>query len=180
MEIGERVVYPMHGAGEVTGIEEQEVGGLAQSYYVLRLPMGSLKLMLPVDKVDEIGLRDVIDKSKIDELTEILSGKSETSQGSWNKRFHATLDRLKSGDIMEVAAVARNLTRQHWRKKISSGERRLMELARQILISELVYVLEKNAEEVTDWVDKIILSDENNNETDEDISENDIDDEETE
>ena len=173
MKIGERVVYPMHGAGEVTGIEEQEVGGVTQSYYVLRLPMGSLKLMLPVDKVDEIGLRDVIDKSKIDEVTEILSGKSETSQGSWNKRFHATLDRLKSGDILEVAAVARNLTRQHWLKKISSGERRLMELARQILISELVYVLEKNAEEVADWVDKIILSDEN-------ISESDIEDEDIE
>ena len=173
MKIGDRVVYPMHGAGEVTGIEEQEVGGVMQSYYVLRLPMGSLKLMLPVDKVDEIGLRDVIDKSKIDEVTEILSGKSETSQGSWNKRFHATLDRLKSGDILEVAAVARNLTRQHWLKKISSGERRLMELARQILISELVYVLEKNAEEVADWVDKIILSDEN-------ISESDIEDEDIE
>lgn len=161
MKIGDRIVYPMHGAGEVTGVEEQEVGGVTQSYYVLRLPMGSLKLMLPIDKVDEIGLRDVIDKSKLDEVKATLSDKSENSQGSWNKRFHATLERLKSGDIIEVAAVARNLTRQHWRRKIASGERRLMELARQILISELVYVLDKNAEEVTDWVDKIILANEN-------------------
>ena len=171
MKIGDRVVYPMHGAGEITDIEEQEVGGVTQSYYVLRLPMGSLKLMLPVDKVDEIGLRDVIDKSKLEELTEILSGKSETSQGSWNKRFHATLDRLKSGDILEVAAVARNLTRQHWKKKIASGERRLMELSRQILISELVYVLDKNADEVTEWVDKIIATGENISETSNEISE---------
>lgn len=170
MKIGDRVVYPMHGAGEVTGIEEQEVGGVTQSYYVLRLPMGSLKLMLPVDKVDEIGLRDVVDKSKLDEVTAILSGKSEKSQGSWNKRFHATLERLKSGDIIEVAAVARNLTRQHWKHKIASGERRLMELSRQILISELVYILEKNADEVTEWVDKIILEDENNSDEDENIS----------
>lgn len=161
MKIGDKVVYPMHGAGEVTGIEEQEVGGVTQSYYVLRLPMGSLKLMLPVDKVDEIGLRDIIDESKVQAVTEILSGESESAQGSWNKRFHATLERLKSCDIFEVAAVARNLTRQNWKKKISSGERRLMELSRQILISELVYVLDKDADEVTTWVDKLISTDEN-------------------
>jgi len=71
------------------------------------------------------------------------------------------LDRLKSGDILEVAAVARNLTRQQLQKKISSGERRLMDLSRQILISELVYVLNKNSDEVTDWVDKIISEGEN-------------------
>ena len=161
MKIGEKVVYPMHGAGEVTGIEEKEVGGVTQSYYVLRLPLGSLKLMLPVDNVEGIGLRDVIDKSELSRLTEILSGNSEPSQGSWNKRFHATLDRLKSGDIFEVAAVASNLTRQNLKKKISSGERRLMDLSRQILISELVYVLDKNSDEVTEWVDKIITNGEN-------------------
>ena len=161
MKIGEKVVYPMHGAGEVTGIEEKEVGGITQSYYVLRLPLGSLKLMLPVDKIEEIGLRDIIDVSKLERLTEILSDNSEPSQGSWNKRFHATLERLKTGDIFEVAAVARNLTRQNLKKKISSGERRLMDLSRQILISELVYVLDKNADEVTEWVDKIIFTGEN-------------------
>lgn len=171
MKIGDRIVYPMHGAGEITDIEEKEVGGVTQSYYVLRLPMGSLKLMLPVDKIDEIGLRDVIDNSKLEELTEILGDKSEPSQGSWNKRFNATLERLKSGDILEVAAVARNLTRQHWKKKIASGERRLMDLSRQILISELVYVLDKNADEVTDWVDKIIAKGENISETSNEISE---------
>lgn len=161
MKIGDKVVYPMHGAGEVTGVEEKEVGGVTQSYYVLELPMGNLKLMLPVDNVDEIGLRDIINKSQLNEVKEVLGGKAEILQGSWNKRFHATLDRLKSGDILEVAAVARNLTRQQLQKKISSGERRLMDLSRQILISELVYVLDKNSDEVTDWVDKIISEGEN-------------------
>ena len=165
MNIGDKVVYPMHGAGEITGIEEQEVGGVTQSYYILRLPMGSMKLMLPVDKIEEIGLRDIIDKSKLEELKEVLSGESDMAQGSWNKRFHLTLDRLRTGDIMEVAAVVRNLTRQNLKKKIPSGERRLMDLSRQILISELVYVLDKNPDEVTDWVDKIIGTDENISET---------------
>ena len=165
MNIGDKVVYPMHGAGEITGIEEQEVGGVTQSYYILRLPMGSMKLMLPVDKIEEIGLRDIIDKSRLEELKEVLSGESDMAQGSWNKRFHLTLDRLKTGDVLEVAAVVRNLTRQNLKKKIPSGERRLMDLSRQILISELVYVLNKNPDEVTDWVDKIIGTDENISET---------------
>lgn len=170
MKIGDKVVYPMHGAGEVTGVEEQEVGGEKKSYYVLKLPMGNLKLMIPVDKVEEIGLREIIGESKLEEVQQVLGGQSELSQGSWNKRFHTTLERLKSGDILEVAAVARNLTRQHVRKKISSGERRLMDLSRQILISELTYVMNKNSNEVTELVDKIILKDENISEQTDDSS----------
>ena len=157
MKIGDKIVYPMHGAGEIVGIEDQEVDGVKQSYYVLRLPMGSLKLMLPVDKVEEIGLRDIIDKSKISELVEVLQGKAEKIQGSWNKRFHANLDRMRSGDILDVAAVVRNLERQNLKKKLSSGERRILDLARQILISELVFVFDKEFDEVSVWVDEQIL-----------------------
>lgn len=156
MEIGNKIIYPMHGAGEVVGIEENEVGGVKQSYYVLQLLMGNLKLMLPVDKVEEIGIREIIDKTKIPEVAEVLAGRSERSFGSWNRRYHATLDRLKTGDILEVAAVARNISRQSLKRKISGGERRLMELSRQILISELIYVMEKPADEVTKWVDEHI------------------------
>jgi len=158
MKIGEKIVYPMHGAGEITGIEEQEVGGEKKSYYVLRLPMGNLKLMLPVDKVEEIGLRDIIGEEKISEVAEVLSGKAEKNVGSWNKRFHANLDRMKSGDILDVAAVARNLEKQNLKKKLSAGERRILDLARQILISELVFVLNKTDAEVADWVDEKIFN----------------------
>ena len=157
MNIGDKIVYPMHGAGEIVGVEEQEFDGEKKSYYVLKLPMGDLKLMLPVDKVEEIGLRTVIDKSKIPEVTEVLSGKAEKNVGSWNKRFHASLDRMKSGDILDVAAVTRNLERQNLKKKLSSGERRILDLARQILISELVFVLEKDSKEISDWIDEQIF-----------------------
>ena len=167
MEIGDRIVYPMHGAGEVVGIEENEVGGVKQSYYVMNIPTGNLKLMLPVDKIEEIGIREIIDKSKVPEVAEVLSGRTERSFGSWNKRYHATLDRLKSGDILEVAAVARNITRQSRKRKISGGEKRLMDLARQILISELVYVLEKNADEITAWVEEHIARKVDDDEDDE-------------
>ena len=77
-------------------------------------------------------------------------------QGSWNKRFHMNLERLKSGDILEAAAVARNLTRQNSKKKVSSGEKKLLDLSRQLLITELVYVCNKSPEEITTWIDGLI------------------------
>lgn len=156
MNIGDKVVYPMHGAGEIMGIEENEVGGVINSYYVFRLPMGNMKLMLPVDKVEEAGLRELITPEQVDDVVAILTAETEQVPGSWNKRFHTNLERLKTGNIFDAAAVARNLSRQNNKKKISSGERRLLDLSRQILISELVYVCNKTPEEITEWVDKLI------------------------
>ena len=156
MKIGDIVFYPMHGAGVIDGVENTEVAGVEKSYYILKLPMGNLKLMLPTDRIEELGLRDVVDKSKVDEVERVLRSRAEHTQGSWNKRFQAILDRMKSGNILDVAAVARNLSMQYRNRKISSGERRLMDLSRQILISELVYACEKSPEEVTSWVDDII------------------------
>lgn len=156
MKIGDKVVYPMHGAGEIMSIEENEVGGVKSSYYILRLPVGDMKLMLPVDKVEEVGLRELIAPEQVKEVVEVLQAESEQLQGSWNKRFHMNLERLKSGDIFEAAAVARNLTRQNHKKKVSSGEKKLLDLSRQILITELVYVCDKSPEEITSWVDELI------------------------
>ena len=156
MKIGDIVVYPMHGAGVIDGIESTEVAGVEKSYYIFKLPMGNLKLMLPIDRIDQLGLRDVIDKSKVEAVEKVLRSRPEYTQGSWNKRFQAILDRLKSGDILDAAAVARNLSMQYRSRKISSGEKRLMDLSRQILISELVYACEKSPEEVTVWIDNIM------------------------
>ena len=164
MEIGERVVYPMHGAGIIAGVETNEIGGVTKSYYVLRLPMGNLKLMLPVDKINEIGLRGIIDSSKVPEVKAVLEDEPEIATGSWNKRYHATLERLKSGDILDAAAVARNLSAQNLRKKLSSGERRLLDLSRQIIISELVFACEKEPEEIEQWLDDILGSPDESNE----------------
>lgn len=160
MNIGDRAVYPMHGAGEIVGVEENEVGGVVSSYYVFRLPVGSLKLMLPVDKVEEVGLRDLITPAQVEEVIKILQAESEQFQGSWNKRFHMNLERLKTGDILDAAAVARNLTRQNNKRKVSSGEKRLLDLSRQLLISELIYVCDKTPEEITAWVDELIMTNE--------------------
>ena len=115
-----------------------------------------MKLMLPVDKVAEAGLRELISPAQVEQVVDILKAETDQIQGSWNKRFHTNLERLKTGDIFDAAAIARNLSRQNSKKKISSGERRLLDLSRQILITELVYVCNKSPEEITAWVDELI------------------------
>jgi len=117
------------------------------------MPLGNMKVMIPTDNVDNIGLRDVISMDGVEEVKEVLHDVPEKVMGSWNKRFHANLDRLKSGDICDVAAVTRNLILQDRLRKISSGERRLLDLAKQILISELVYACDKTPETVEKWMD---------------------------
>ena len=156
MHVGDKVVYPMHGAGVIAGIENCEVLGEGKSYYVLQMPLGNMKVMIPTDNVDNIGLRDIISEDKVGEVKDVLEDKPEKASGSWNKRFHANLDRMKTGNICDVAAVARNLILQDRQRKVSSGERRLMDLARQILISELVFACDKTPDEVEGWVDGIL------------------------
>ena len=156
MHVGDKVVYPMHGAGVIAGIEKCEVLGEGKSYYVLQMPLGNMKVMIPTDNVDNIGLRDIISEEKVGEVKDVLEDKPEKASGSWNRRFHANLDRMKTGNICDVAAVARNLILQDRQRKVSSGERRLMDLARQILISELVYACDKTPDEVEGWVDGIL------------------------
>ncbi|MBR6267651.1 MAG: CarD family transcriptional regulator [Selenomonadaceae bacterium] len=156
LNIGDVVVYPMHGAGVIAAVEENEVNGELKSYYVLEMPMSSLKVMLPIDHLDKIGLRDVIDRAKVEDVRKVLASKPDRMQGSWNKRFQANLARMKSGDIMDVAAVARNLSLQDKKRRISSGERRLMDLSRQILVSELTFACESTPEKMMEWVDSVL------------------------
>ena len=156
LHIGDKVVYPMHGAGIIAGIEQCEVMGEGKSYYVLRMPLGNMKVMIPTDNADNIGLRDVISDEGVNKVISVLQAPPEQVAGSWNKRFNANLMRMKSGDICDVAAVARNLILQDRVRKISSGERRLLDLAKQILVSELVYACDKTPDEVDEWLNGLL------------------------
>jgi CarD family transcriptional regulator len=139
----------MHGAGIIEAIEEREVMGATQSYYVMKLPFGGMKVMVPLGNVQNIGLRQVVGMADMDRVFAILKNRQKSPATSWNRRVKANMDKIKSGDIYEVAEVVRSLALQDKEKKLSTGERRLLENARQILISELVLVqdiAEKNAE----------------------------------
>lgn len=152
LQVGDQVVYPMHGAGEIAGVEECEIMGQMRKYFILQLPVGGIKIMIPTDNAEDIGLRDVSSQETIEQAAAVLQETPERPLGSWNKRFHNDLNRLKTGDILEVAAVIRNLILQDRRKKISGGERRLLDLAKQIFISELAYALHDTTDNAEAWM----------------------------
>ncbi|MCL0032265.1 CarD family transcriptional regulator [Peptococcaceae bacterium] len=141
-KVGDKVAYPMHGAGIIEAIEEREILGEKREYYVLRLPISDMKVMIPVNKTNNIGLREVIDEDGIKRVIGILSGDTTNMSANWNRRYRANMEKIKSGDIFEVAEVVRNLIKREMERGLSSGERKMLENARQILISELVLAAE--------------------------------------
>lgn len=154
--IGDKVVYPMHGAGVIEAIERHEVLGHVQEYYVMRMPVGDLKVMIPVDSAVMIGLRGVIEESEVDDVFEVLRAQRSGMSANWNKRYRANLEKMKTGDIYEVAGVVQGLATRDREKGLSAGERKMLESARQILVSELVLAKGVNEETVNQLVDNVL------------------------
>lgn len=136
--IGDRVVYPMHGAGIIEAIEEREILGQRKQYYIMKLPIGDMKVMIPVDGVDGVGLRQVIGQEDLSRVLDVLAGERTKMSTNWNRRYRANAEKLKSGNIFEVAEVVRNLTLREKEKGLSTGERKMLDSAKQILVSEVV------------------------------------------
>lgn len=150
--VGDKIVYPMHGAGVIEKIEVKEILGEQRQYYIINTPHGGMKVMIPVDKSDEIGVREIIDESEVEELLKVLSAESTPMPTNWNRRYRANMDKMKTGDILQVAEVARNLYRIEQAKSLSNGEKKMLSNAMQIMESELVLV--KNI--TTDEAEKMI------------------------
>ncbi|MBU5425622.1 CarD family transcriptional regulator [Tissierella pigra] len=150
--IGDKVVYPMHGAGIIEGIEEREILGEKRKYFIMRMPIGDMKVMVPVDNVEEVGVREVITKVDLERVISILKGNKTSMPQNWNRRYRINMDRIKSGDIFEIAAVVRNLLMMDMEKGLSTGERKMLISAKQMLLSEMVLVSEYDVEQVEEVV----------------------------
>ncbi|PAB57543.1 CarD family transcriptional regulator [Anaeromicrobium sediminis] len=151
--IGDKVVYPMHGAGIIEAVEEKEILGKKRKYYIMRMPIGNMKVMIPLKNVEEAGLREVISLDEVDQVLAVLSDDISRMPKNWNRRYRANMDKIRSGDIYEVAMVVRNLMLRDREKGLSTGERKMLANAKQILISEIVLAKdleEKTAEELID------------------------------
>ncbi|HSW35120.1 MAG TPA: CarD family transcriptional regulator [Candidatus Limnocylindrales bacterium] len=138
--VGDRVVYPMHGAGVIESIEEKEILGARKSYYVMKLPMGEMNVLIPIDSTSQVGLRSVIAKELIEQVFLVLQGDQTAMSVNWNRRYRDHLDKIKSGDILAVAEVVCNLMSRDREKGLSTGESKMLETARQIMVSELILV----------------------------------------
>lgn len=156
LTVGDKVVYPMHGAGVIEAIEEHEVLGQRQQYYILSIPYGGMKVMIPLHNVDNVGLREVIGNNEIEKVADILKSEPAQVNANWNRRFNMNLAKIKSGSIYEVAEVVRNLMQQDHAKKLSTGERRLLDTAKHIMVSELVLACGKDVGRVEDWVNGLL------------------------
>ena len=137
-KIGDSVVYPMHGAGVIEDIEQKEILGKQQSYYVIRMPIGDMKVMVPMNNAAGVGMRDVIDKAEAENVLEAFRTVETDVIQNWNKRFRENMVKIKSGDIFEVSAVVKSLMLRDRQKGLSTGERKMLSNAKQILISEIV------------------------------------------
>ena len=145
--IGDKVVYPVHGAGWVEAIENREIAGRSRNYYVLNLPFNSLRIMVPQEEAEKVGLRDLMPPEATDRVLRILEGKQAESEMSqtvrelnlekWNNRFRLQMSRIKNGDVYELAEIVHGLTVRDRLKRPSTGERKIFEQAREILFSEL-------------------------------------------
>lgn len=151
-KVGDKVVYPMHGAGVIESIEEREVLGEKHQYYVMNLPVGNMKLFIPLHNVENLGLRQVISPAKVNDVLEVLRTKDTSTALAWNRRYRANLEKIKSGNIFEVANVVRSLAQRDNEKGLSTGEKKMYENACQILISELVLTGGNEEATVRQWL----------------------------
>ena len=155
--IGERVVHPMHGAGVIDDIIVERIAGTRQEYYVFKMPVGGLLLKIPTANSSVIGLRTIITAQEAETLLVTIPTLETENNANWNKRYQENMQRLKSGDLYEVARVIKTLVHRDRQRGLSTGERKMLHSARQILISELVLSTEREKEEVESRLDAAML-----------------------
>ena len=146
--VGEKVVYPVHGAGVIEGIEQREVLGQHRSYYVLRLCVGEMRVLVPLDGVERVGMRRVCTADKLAEVRLILNDAPSPWEDNWNRRYRLNMDKIKSGDICQLAEVVRNLMRRDLLKGLSTGEKKMLDNARKILMSEVALAAGKEQDSI--------------------------------
>ena len=154
--IGDKIVYPMHGAGIVEAIEEQEIMGTKQTYYIMRIPIGDMKVMIPTCNAEEVGLRDVIDEEEADKVLASFKACPTEMDSNWNKRYRENAERIKSGNIYEVVRVVKNLMYRDKSRGLSTGERKMLNGAKQILVSELVVAKNTKQSDIENIMNEIV------------------------
>jgi CarD family transcriptional regulator len=146
----------MHGAGIIENIEEKEILGEMRRYFIMRMPIGDMKVMVPVDNVEEVGVREIIAREEMEEVVDVLKGNKTDMPQNWNRRYRLNMDKIKSGDIFEIAAVVRNLMILDLEKGLSTGERKMLNDAKQMLVSEMVLVCDLDLEEVENLIEEAV------------------------
>ena len=152
-QIGDKVVHPMHGAGIVDSIVQKKVNGVMREYYVLKLPVRAMVVMVPTENCEEIGVRPIVDREQADRVLAAIPDIQVEMTQNWNRRYRENMERIKSGDLFEVARVVKRLMLRDVQKGLSTGERKMLHSAKQILISEIVMCQSSSYEDVEACID---------------------------
>ena len=155
-QIGDKVVHPMHGAGVIDSIVQRKVAGKLEDYYLLKLSVGSMTVMIPTGNTQEIGVRPILSGEEAKSLIQALENIEVDMTQNWNRRYRENMERLKSGNLLEVARVVKGLLIRENQRGLSNGERKMLRTAKQILISELVLAQSLPYETVEDNIDTVL------------------------
>ena len=155
-EVGEKVVYPHHGAGTVVLREARTVLGVEREYLTIRILHNDMTVNVPVDSAEKVGLRGVIDEETVLLVVKALTGGGTVMPKNWNRRFKHNRDKMKTGDIFELAEVVRNLALRDHEKGLSTGEKQMFVKAKKILVSELMYAKGMEEDETAIWLDDVL------------------------
>ena len=156
--IGDKVVYPMHGAGTIEGIEKKEVLGQEQDYYIIKMPIDDVKVMVPTSRAQTVGVREIANKEEADKVYYILEQPMEelTCDSNWNKRYNSNIEKIKSGSLEEVTEVFKDLSHRHFEKGLSLGEKKMLNTSKNILLSELSLVQEESKEIIDERIESMV------------------------
>jgi len=155
-DVGDKVVYPHHGAGTVIKKEKREVLGQTREYLTIQILHNDMTVNVPVENAEKVGLRTVIDEDLVNQVVKALTGGSTEMPKNWNRRFKHNRDKMKTGDIFELAEVVKNLSLRDHEKGLSTGEKQMFVKAKKILASELMYAKGLDEEGAAEWLDGVL------------------------
>jgi CarD family transcriptional regulator len=155
-KVGDKVVYPHHGAGTVVKKEKRKVLGEEREYLTIQILHNDMTVNVPCENAEVVGLRKVIDGKTVEQVLKALTGGGTAMPKNWNRRFKHNRDKIKTGDIFELAEVVRNLSLRDHEKGLSTGEKQMFVKAKKILVSELMYAKGMDEEEAAEWLDDIL------------------------
>ena len=155
-KVGDKVVYPHHGAGTVVKKESREVLGQKRDYLTIKILHNDMTVQVPCENADQVGLRRVIGEKEVGVVLKALTGGSTEMPKNWNRRFKHNRDKMKTGDVLELAEVVRNLALRDHEKGLSTGEKQMFVKAKKILASELMYAKNMDEDECAEWLEEVL------------------------
>jgi CarD family transcriptional regulator len=155
-EVGDNVVYPHHGAGVVLKKETKDLLGEKRDYLTIKILHNDMTVMVPCENAHRAGLRRVIDEAQVKQVIQVLTDEVSDMPKNWNRRFKYNREKIKTGDVFELAEVVRNLAIREWEKGLSTGEKQMYTRAKKILASEFMYALDKDEGGAETYIDSLL------------------------